>query len=103
MFTMKNPKLNLRKFFRFSPGGKEIKYIIGNSTTFQMAQTTVAFVIVTSLNEDPIVASINESFWFCSYVIQAQYSNPARDVISIHDHPVNDIKNAATLCIVILA
>jgi hypothetical protein len=100
---MKKPKLNLRKLRRFSPAGNEMKYIIGNRTKFQMVQTTVAFVIATSLNEEPNVANIIEMRLYLSYMIHAPNSNPARDVNSIQDHPVNEMKNAATLCIVILA
>lgn len=77
--------------------------MIGKRTMFHIVQTTVALVIVTSLNDEPSTASLFAIFLFVSNTIQAPNSSPARNVMSIQDHPVNEIKNAAILCIVILA
>ena len=59
IFVMKNPKLNLRKFCRFSPGGMDLKYMIGNRMKFHIVHTTHAFVTATSLIEEPIIASLD--------------------------------------------
>ena len=90
-YSLKNPKLNFRKFRRLSPSfGIDTKYMIGKRMKFHIVQTTNALVNVTSRIEDPRVAIFVASciLLYLDANTQAKHSNPARDVNSIQDHPV---------------
>lgn len=58
MLVMKKPKLNLRNFSRFSPGGVAKKQMMGKSTKFHMVNVTKAATLAGKRSEEAKVAML---------------------------------------------